>query len=188
MTGEFGAALRDFLGAYAKPVVPPDDTELVWTRLCGELGLAGLLVPERHGGLGCGVAELIDVSTELGRAVVGGPFVPSAVVAATALSIVDPSHQLLAGIATGEATPTLVHVPFAATSVAPVLAASVCRASPSSRCCCCSVPYRHRAAPSRRRPVRRPSRRRKNWRISRWICCVAARTRQPTPTVCPGRT
>jgi alkylation response protein AidB-like acyl-CoA dehydrogenase len=122
MTGEFGAALRDFLGAYAKPVVPPSDGDVVWNRLCGELGLAGLLVPEKHGGLGCGVAELIEVSTELGRAVVGGPFVPSAVVAATVLSTVD--SDLLPGIATGEVTPTLVHVPFAATPAAPVLAAS----------------------------------------------------------------
>lgn len=125
MTGEFGAALRDFLSAYAKPVVPPGDTDLVWTRLCGELGLAGLLVPEKHGGLGFGPAELIEVSTELGRAVVGGPFVASAVVAATLLSTVD--SGLLVGVATGEVTPTLVHVPFGAepiTSVAPVLAAS----------------------------------------------------------------
>jgi alkylation response protein AidB-like acyl-CoA dehydrogenase len=126
VTGEFGAALRDFLSAYAKPVVPPEDTDVVWTRLCGELGLAGLLVPEEHGGLGFGPAELIEVSTELGRAVVGGPFVASAVVAATVLSMVDPGDELLAGIASGAVTPTLVHVPFAsvgADSVAPVLAA-----------------------------------------------------------------
>ena len=33
MIGEFGAALRDFLGAYAKPVVPPADGDTVWARL-----------------------------------------------------------------------------------------------------------------------------------------------------------
>jgi len=122
MTGEFGAALRDFLSAYAKPVVAPSDTDVVWARLCGELGLAGLLVPERHGGLGFGPAELIEVSTELGRAVVGGPFVASAVMAATVLSTVD--SDLLDGVATGQVTPTLVHVPFPQAAVAPVLAAS----------------------------------------------------------------
>ncbi|MGW0502831.1 acyl-CoA dehydrogenase family protein [Micromonospora sp. NPDC003241] len=115
VAAELGSALRDFLGAYARPVVPVEDGGHVWSRLSGELGLAGLLVPESRGGLGFGAAELVAVAAELGRAVVGGPFVPGAVAAATALSAVDTarSGELLEGIAAGTPLPTLVHVPFA---------------------------------------------------------------------------
>ncbi|QOC92134.1 acyl-CoA dehydrogenase family protein [Micromonospora craniellae] len=115
VAAELGTALRDFLGGYATPVVPVEDGERVWSRLCGELGLAGLLVPESRGGLGFGAAELVAVAAELGRAVVGGPFVPGAVAAATALSAVGTprSDELLEGIAAGSPLPTLVHVPFA---------------------------------------------------------------------------
>jgi alkylation response protein AidB-like acyl-CoA dehydrogenase len=108
VAAEFGAALRDFLSAYAKPVVPAGEGEQIWARLRDELGLAGLLVPESHGGLGLGPAELVAVSAELGRAVVGGPFVPTAVAAATALSTLDLPADTAA---------TLVHVPFAASRV-----------------------------------------------------------------------
>nr|BFE55908.1 acyl-CoA dehydrogenase family protein [Dactylosporangium thailandense] len=101
---ELGAALRDFLAAHAKPV----EAEPVWPRLRDELGLAGLLVPESHGGLGLGAAELVAVAAELGRAVVGGPFVPAAVAAATALSTLDLPPATAA---------TLAHRPFAATRV-----------------------------------------------------------------------
>jgi alkylation response protein AidB-like acyl-CoA dehydrogenase len=112
VAAELGAALRDFLGAYAKPVVPVEDGAEVWSRLRGELGLSGLLVPDARGGLGFGTAELVAVATELGRAVAGGPFVAGAVVAATALSTVD-AGDLLEGVARGEVSPTLVHMPLA---------------------------------------------------------------------------
>ncbi|TBL28225.1 hypothetical protein EYA84_27305 [Verrucosispora sp. SN26_14.1] len=62
VAAELGSALRDFLGAYAHPVVPVEDGGHVWSRLSGELGLAGLLVPESRGGLGFGAAELVAVA------------------------------------------------------------------------------------------------------------------------------
>ncbi|WP_327009831.1 acyl-CoA/acyl-ACP dehydrogenase [Dactylosporangium sp. NBC_01737] len=116
VAAELASALRDFLGAYAKPVVPAEEGGQVWSRLCGELGLAGLLVPESHGGLGFGPAELVAVAAELGRAVVGGPFVPGTVAAATALSTLDgaAAGELLARIAGGTLPPTFVHMPLAA--------------------------------------------------------------------------
>ena len=115
VAAEFGATLRDFLSAYAKPVVPVEGGEHVWSRLCDELGLAGLLVPEARGGLGLGATELVAVAAELGRAVVGGPFVPGAVAAVAALSVVDSPQagDLLDGIAAGRLMPALIQVPLA---------------------------------------------------------------------------
>ena len=61
------------------------DTAL-WNRLAGELGLAGLLVPEEFGGLGLGAVELALVSQEFGREVVPSPFVATAVYASALLA------------------------------------------------------------------------------------------------------
>src|SRR5690349_20905833 len=52
----------------------------VW-RLGAELGWTGLAVGEEHGGTGQGLAELVLVAEEWGRAVTPGPFLPTAVVA-----------------------------------------------------------------------------------------------------------
>jgi alkylation response protein AidB-like acyl-CoA dehydrogenase len=52
------------------------------------MSIAGLHLPEEHGGSGYGLPELVVVVEELGRAIAPGPFVPtviaSAVVAAAA--------------------------------------------------------------------------------------------------------
>lgn len=56
-----------------------------WSRLAEELGLAGLLVPEEHGGQGLSVVELGIALQESGRALLGGPFLGSAVLATAAL-------------------------------------------------------------------------------------------------------
>ncbi|WP_433222414.1 acyl-CoA dehydrogenase family protein [Dactylosporangium sp. CS-047395] len=105
VAAELGSALREFLAAHAKPV---EGAEPLWPRLRDELGLDGLLVPEAHGGLGLGTAELIAVASELGRAVVGGPFLPTAVTAATVLSTLD--------LPPATAT-TLAHMPFRPSTV-----------------------------------------------------------------------
>lgn len=57
----------------------------VWQRLAGELGLTGLIVPEEYGGAGAGLAELAVVMEEMGRALICGPYLSSAVIAAAAL-------------------------------------------------------------------------------------------------------
>jgi alkylation response protein AidB-like acyl-CoA dehydrogenase len=57
----------------------------VWRRMADELGLMGLLVPDRHGGSGLGLSELQVVMTELGRAVACAPFLSSAVLATSLL-------------------------------------------------------------------------------------------------------
>ncbi len=57
----------------------------VWRRMAGELGLLGMAVPERYGGGGFGFLELGIVLQETGRALLCGPFLPTAVLAVGAL-------------------------------------------------------------------------------------------------------
>ncbi|WP_338603185.1 acyl-CoA dehydrogenase family protein [Saccharopolyspora sp. SCSIO 74807] len=80
------------------------DTEL-WRRLAGEIGAAGLSVPEEFGGIGCGMVESGIVAEELGRRLVAGPFLGSAVISAELLLATDDADarsRLLPGIASGE--------------------------------------------------------------------------------------
>jgi alkylation response protein AidB-like acyl-CoA dehydrogenase len=56
-----------------------------WAQLSSELGLAGLLVPEEHGGQGLSTVELGIALQESGRALLGAPFLGSAVLATWAL-------------------------------------------------------------------------------------------------------
>jgi alkylation response protein AidB-like acyl-CoA dehydrogenase len=62
-----------------------DGGRTLWPRLCGEIGAAGLAIPERHGGAGAGPAETHIVMEELGRALTPSPLLGSAVLAAQAL-------------------------------------------------------------------------------------------------------
>lgn len=57
----------------------------LWPRLCGEIGAAGLAIPERYGGAGAGPSETHIVMEELGRALTPSPLLGSAVLAAQAL-------------------------------------------------------------------------------------------------------
>lgn len=68
-----------------------------------DLGWPGLAVPEDLGGAGQGLAELIVVAEELGRAVAPGPFVSSAVVAAALAggSTDERSRKALDGLVDG---------------------------------------------------------------------------------------
>jgi alkylation response protein AidB-like acyl-CoA dehydrogenase len=62
----------------------PGFDSLLWDEI-GELGWAGLLVPEELGGVGAGMTEACMVSEQLGARLVPGPFVPSAIIAVGAL-------------------------------------------------------------------------------------------------------
>jgi len=57
----------------------------VWKKMA-ELGWLGILVPESHGGLGLGLAEMAIVARGLARALVPEPLTATAVLAATALA------------------------------------------------------------------------------------------------------
>jgi alkylation response protein AidB-like acyl-CoA dehydrogenase len=56
-----------------------------WKRLCAEIGVAGLAIPERYGGSGASAVETGIVMSELGRELVPSPMLGSAVLAAQAL-------------------------------------------------------------------------------------------------------
>jgi alkylation response protein AidB-like acyl-CoA dehydrogenase len=57
----------------------------LWHAIAGELGCAGLLIPERDGGAGASYREAASVAEALGAAVAPVPFLGSAVVATAAL-------------------------------------------------------------------------------------------------------
>ncbi|WAJ46999.1 acyl-CoA/acyl-ACP dehydrogenase [Mycobacterium sp. Aquia_216] len=85
----------------------PQDFSDVWRRLAGELGVAGLLVPESLGGAGAGAREAAVVMEEIGHAVAPVPFLSSAVLATVALLRAGETETLSA-LAEGELTAALV--------------------------------------------------------------------------------
>jgi alkylation response protein AidB-like acyl-CoA dehydrogenase len=81
-----------------------------WRRLCAEIGVAGLAIPERYGGAGAGLAEVCVVMEELGRSLTPCPMLGSAVLAAQALLACGDAEacaRLLPAIADGSAIATL---------------------------------------------------------------------------------
>jgi alkylation response protein AidB-like acyl-CoA dehydrogenase len=83
----------------------PNDAAL-WHSLATELGCAGLLIPESHGGAGASYREAAVVAEETGRAVAPVPYLGSAVVATAAL-LGGGGDELLAGLAEGRVTAAL---------------------------------------------------------------------------------
>jgi alkylation response protein AidB-like acyl-CoA dehydrogenase len=82
----------------------PNDAAL-WHALAADLGCAGLLIPESHGGAGAGYREAAVVAEETGRAVAPVPYLGSSVVATAAL--LGTGDELLAGLADGRVTAAL---------------------------------------------------------------------------------
>jgi alkylation response protein AidB-like acyl-CoA dehydrogenase len=81
----------------------------VWKKMAG-LGWLGILVPERYGGLGLGLAEMAIVARGLARALVPEPLTATAVLAATALSGAENEalkREQLPRLATGDILPAL---------------------------------------------------------------------------------
>jgi alkylation response protein AidB-like acyl-CoA dehydrogenase len=118
------ASVRDLLEDRCDPAAViamyDGDRSLVaplWKALAVDLGLAGLLVPEAHGGHGASTREAAVVLEELGRRVAPVPFLTSAVVATTLL--LESGHELVRDLAEGERTAALT-VPFSVGPVAPV--------------------------------------------------------------------
>ncbi|HUB41285.1 MAG TPA: acyl-CoA dehydrogenase family protein [Streptosporangiaceae bacterium] len=82
----------------------------VWRQAGEQLGLQGIAIPEQYGGAGFSFAEQAIVLEELGAALYGGPYLASAVFAATALLASqdeDARKRYLPGIASGETIATL---------------------------------------------------------------------------------
>jgi alkylation response protein AidB-like acyl-CoA dehydrogenase len=77
----------------------------VW-RMLAELGVAGVIIPEQHGGLGLGLLEAALIAEALGKHVAPVPFVGTAVMAPLALMMAGTAAQQkrwLPKLASGEA-------------------------------------------------------------------------------------
>jgi alkylation response protein AidB-like acyl-CoA dehydrogenase len=82
----------------------------VWRQAGDQLGLQGIAIPEEYGGSGFSFAEQAIVLEELGAALYGGPYLASAVLAASVLlaSADEAARKThLPGIASGETIATL---------------------------------------------------------------------------------
>ena len=111
----------------------------LWRVVAADMGLAGLLVPERHGGAGAGPREAAVVLEELGRQVAPVPYLGSAVVATTALGALDApggsgdgAGGLLAALA-GGGTVAALAVPFDTPPGGPALTVTASGAGPSGQ-------------------------------------------------------
>ncbi|PRX58615.1 alkylation response protein AidB-like acyl-CoA dehydrogenase [Nonomuraea fuscirosea] len=125
---ELRAAVRGLLADRCPPATvlkriesEPYDLDL-WKTLAGEIGVAGLLVPEELGGAGASASEVAVVLEELGRAVTPVPFFTSSVLATRAL--LPTRDALLGELAEGRRTAALT-VSFAASPYQPGRGSSV---------------------------------------------------------------
>jgi alkylation response protein AidB-like acyl-CoA dehydrogenase len=106
---ELALTVSDFLTARgaraaARALLEAESEQLpaFWGEL-GELGWLGLHIPEEHGGSGFGLAEIVIVAEQMGRAVAPGPFVPT-VIASAVIAAIGPAEvaaKLLPGLADG---------------------------------------------------------------------------------------
>jgi alkylation response protein AidB-like acyl-CoA dehydrogenase len=99
-------AVRGLLARYRERASDhgPGDDPVLWQRLCREIGVAGLAVPERYGGAGAGPVETHIVAEELGRELTATPLLGSAVLAGQLLLATGDDaacQRLLPGIADG---------------------------------------------------------------------------------------
>lgn len=132
---DFRDAVRAFLGRHCTTehvragIATADGHDpSLYRRMAAELGLQGIAIPEEFGGVGATSVELGIVLSELGRAVVPGPFFSSVVLAAqTLLASDDPEscRKWLPGIANGSTRATFaVHdAPGQVDSAAPQVVA-----------------------------------------------------------------
>ena len=74
--------------------------EALWQAVAGDLGCAGLLIPEHDGGAGASYREACSVAEALGAAVAPVPFLGSAVVATAALHSIawGAPHSVASGL------------------------------------------------------------------------------------------
>ncbi|MCR5978400.1 acyl-CoA dehydrogenase [Gordonia jinghuaiqii] len=81
-----------------------------WQRMADELGLQGLSLPEEFGGSGAGPVEQLLVWEEMGRAIVGTPYLSTVGLTANILRMADDSvtkKECLSGIASGSVIATV---------------------------------------------------------------------------------
>lgn len=81
-----------------------------WSQMAQQLGLHGLLIPEEFGGQGTSFVEMGVVLEEMGRSLLPGPFLASAVLGVSAIIAsgdADAAADFLPGIAAGTTVATV---------------------------------------------------------------------------------
>ncbi|WP_433661409.1 acyl-CoA dehydrogenase family protein [Nocardia sp. CA-128927] len=111
---EFTASVRALLTKHAgsAAVRAAMDTELgydpaLWQRLCEQIGVAALAIPEEYGGVGASLVESLLVVGELGHTLAGVPMLGSAVLGTQALLLsadAEACARLLPEVAEGTRT------------------------------------------------------------------------------------
>ncbi|MFD8388480.1 acyl-CoA dehydrogenase family protein [Streptomyces sp. NPDC059680] len=89
---------------------PAGHDPLLWSALAGRLGLPGLALPERYGGVGCSLTELALACEETGRALAPSPLLATSVLTAPlvlALGTGAQRAELLPRLAAGTLTAAL---------------------------------------------------------------------------------
>ncbi|MEU0783314.1 acyl-CoA dehydrogenase family protein [Streptomyces sp. NPDC006173] len=89
---------------------PEGHDRALWETLSRQLGLAGLALPERYGGIGCSVTELALACEESGRFLAPTPLLATAALAAPLIQALGDEAQraaLLPRLASGELTAAL---------------------------------------------------------------------------------
>ncbi|MFI5889680.1 acyl-CoA dehydrogenase family protein [Actinoplanes sp. NPDC051513] len=116
--GAFGAALHDLLSAAAVPQAAEswacgdhDPARRIWSQLA-EVGVTGLLVPVRWGGLGAGAADLVVAAEELGHHALPGPIAESLAAVPTLLAALGEPGKWLPELAAGRFLATLAAPPW----------------------------------------------------------------------------
>jgi hypothetical protein len=171
------------------------DDRSLWRRLCGEIGVAGLAIPQRYGGAGAGPVETHIVMEELGRGLTRSPLLGSAVLAAQALLASGDTaacQRLLPAIADGSAVAALAwttpaghwdpgQAACAAHPAARTSAAEAIRAIAEAAAQATSPTAAEATSRPPPRPPARPSRRPTTgcWRARRTTCSTAT-----WPTCC----
>ncbi|GHE00388.1 acyl-CoA dehydrogenase family protein [Streptomyces alanosinicus] len=101
---------------------PAGHDPLLWSALADPLGLPGLALPERYGGVGCSVTELALACEETGRALAPSPLLATSVLVAPlvlALGTDAQRAELLPRLAAGSCTAALaVTAPSLTTALA----------------------------------------------------------------------
>jgi alkylation response protein AidB-like acyl-CoA dehydrogenase len=121
---EIRGALRELLRKRCGPGesrnaadTPPGYDPALWTALAEQLGLPGLALPEKYGGVGCSVTELALACEETGRVLAATPLLGTAVLVAPLVLALGTEAQradLLPRIASGSLTATLAAPPATA--------------------------------------------------------------------------
>lgn len=113
---QLAAVLDELLRKHAQPAAvraafdaPRGYDESLWSLLCEQVGVAGLAVPEEHGGAGFGFVETAVVLEELGRSLAPTPLLATTVAVEAVLASADheAATRLLPDLAAGPSVATL---------------------------------------------------------------------------------